>query len=133
MQVHSVELPLKGFGAAPTPARVELASLTTFDRLKRAAIIFGAFVLGALVFLPVPIVHLVLVPGALVLGVVFALVRLRQQEIFRSVQGRCPFCGTEQTFTVMGRFRLPKKLHCSSCQRQLTLEEATTVPPRSPT
>lgn len=133
MEIRSVELPLKGFGVAATRAQVEFGSLTTVDRLKRAALILGAFLLAALIFLPVPLVHLVLVPGALILGVGFALTRLRQQEIFRTAQGRCPFCGTEQSFTVMGPFRLPKKLNCASCQRQLILEEPTSAPLRFPT
>jgi hypothetical protein len=46
---------------------------------------------------------------------------LRQREIFRQVEGRCPFCGTQQTFNVMGRFQLPKRLYCGNCQRELEL------------
>src|ERR671936_427022 len=105
METRTMDLPLKGFGERPSRARVELA---------------------ALIALPIPIVHLVLVPGAIVLGVVLALVRLRQREIFQVVEGDCPFCGTRQRFTVMGRFRLPKSVHCISCRRQLSLEPPTT-------
>lgn len=133
MEVRSLELPLKGFGAPATRAQVEFYSLSPAERLKRAAVIFGAFMLAAVVFLPVPLVHLVIVPGALVLGVVFALVRLNQREIFRSVVGQCPFCGAEQRFTALGRFRVPKTLNCSNCQRQLVLEEPTSGPRHSPT
>jgi len=133
MEVRSLELPLKGFGAAPTLAEVELYELSPTDRLKRAAMIFGAGVVAALVFLPVPLVHLFIVPGALVLGVILALVRLQQRDIFRSVEGSCPFCGTKQRFTALGKVRIPKALNCSSCQRQLVLEGPTTEPQRSPT
>jgi hypothetical protein len=62
------------------------------------------------------------VPGGLTLGLIFALIRLRQSEVFRSVRGRCPFCGTEQSFTVMGRFRLPKDVICAKCHRRLELQ-----------
>jgi hypothetical protein len=133
MEVRSLELPLKGFGAPPSLAEVEFYELSPADRFKRAAMIFGAALVAALVFLPVPLVHLVIVPGALLLGIVLALVRLRQREIFRSVQGRCPFCGTEQRFTALGKFRIPKTLNCSSCQRQLILEAPTNEPLHSPT
>jgi hypothetical protein len=133
VEVRSIQLPLKGFGAPATEAQVEFYELSPSDRLKRAAGIFGAFLVAALVFLPVPLVHLVIVPGALVLGVVFAMVRLRQREIFRSVVGRCPFCGAEQRFTALGKFRVPKTLNCSTCQRQLILEEPTTELQHSPT
>ncbi|MEO8089008.1 MAG: hypothetical protein ABI703_01780 [Gemmatimonadales bacterium] len=126
MEVRLLELPLRGFGADPTPARVELDVLTPADRLKRSATILGISVVAAAIALPIPLVHLVFVPGALVAGIVMAIVRLQQGEIFRSASGRCPYCGTEQGFTVMGRFRLPKKLYCRACQRQLVLEGSTT-------
>jgi hypothetical protein len=133
MEVRSLQGFLRGFGAKPTVAHIELNTLTLTDRLKRAATIFGLAMVLALIAIPIPLVHFILVPGALLMGVVLALVRLGQSEVFRTATGCCPFCGKEQSFSVMGRFRLPKKLYCSSCQRQLLLEEPTTVPPRSPT
>ena len=123
MELRALELRLKGFGAPATRARVELAELSRTERLRRAGMIFLWFLLVALVAIPIPLVHFVLVPGALLLGIVLAVRRLGQGEIFREVQGRCPFCGAEQSFQVMGRFRLPKTLHCSSCGRELVLEE----------
>jgi hypothetical protein len=133
MEVRSMQGSLRGFGAQPTVAHVELNSLSLADRVKRAATIFGLGVVLALIAIPIPLVHFVLVPGALLAGLVLAIVRLGQAEVFRTATGRCPFCGQQQSLSVMGRFRLPKKLHCSSCQRQLILDEPTIVPPRSPT
>lgn len=133
MEVRSREFPLRGFGAQPTPAHVELATLTLSERLTRAATALGLSLILALIAIPIPLVHFVLVPGALLLGAVFAIVRWRQREIFRAARGRCPFCGTAQNFTVMGRFSLPKTLHCASCQRELVLENPTSAPPHSPT
>ena len=133
MEVRSLQGSLRGFGVKPTVAYLQLNTLTLADRLKRAATIFGLGIVLALIAIPIPIVHFLLVPGALLIGTVLALVRLGQGEVFRTTTGRCPFCGQEQSFSVMGRFRLPKKLHCSSCQRQLLLEEATIAPPHSPT
>jgi hypothetical protein len=121
MGTRELELPLKGFGAPPTPAQVELSVLTPAERAKRALATLGVFLIVALIGIPIPIVHFVLVPGALVLGVILALARARQQTVFERVEGRCPFCGTSQSFTVMGRFRLPKALNCVNCQRHLVL------------
>jgi hypothetical protein len=132
MEVRSVDLPLKGFGAPSTSAHIELLDLSLTDRLKRAAIIFGLGVALALIALPIPLVHFVLVPAALLLGGVLALIRLRQKQIFHSVQGNCPFCGTHQRFSIMGKFKLPKQINCGSCQRQLLLEP-TSESPHSPT
>jgi hypothetical protein len=116
-----MHVPLTGFGAPATDASVELAILDPGDRVKRAALVFGVFLLVALGAIPIPLVHFVLVPTALLLGIGLGANRLRQREIFQGVEGRCPFCGTEQTFTVMGPFRLPKRLHCGTCQRELEL------------
>jgi hypothetical protein len=133
MEIRTLEVPLRGFGAQPSHACVEFATLTLADRLKRAATIFGLGLLLALIAIPIPLVHLILVPGALLLGTALAAVRLSQRDIFQTAHGRCPFCGTDQSFSVMGRFRLPKRLYCASCQRELMLEEPTSVPPHSPT
>ena len=133
MEVRSLQGSLRGFGAQPAVAHIELNTLTLSDRLKRAATIFGLGVVLALIAIPIPLVHFILVPGALLAGATLAIVRLAQAEVFRTATGRCPFCGKEQRFSVAGRFRLPKTLYCSSCQRQLILEEPTTVPPHSPT
>jgi hypothetical protein len=133
MEVRSLQGILRGFGAKSTVAYIELNTLTLADRFKRAATIFGLGLVLALIAIPIPLVHFVLVPGALLAGAVLASVRLGQAEVFRTATGRCPFCGKAQSFSVMGRFRLPKKLYCSSCQRQLFLEEPTTVPPHFPT
>ena len=133
MEVRSLQGILRGFGVKPSVAHIELNTLTPADRFKRAATIFGLGLVLALIALPIPLVHFILVPGALLVGAVLAIIRLGQAEVFRTATGRCPFCGKDQRFSVMGRFRLPKKLYCSSCQRQLLLEEPTTVPPRSPT
>ena len=83
---------------------------------------FGAFVAVAIIALPIPIVHFVVVPGGLLLAFSLGLLRLREGKVFRSVDGRCPFCGTDQAFAVLGRFRLPREVDCLNCHRRLTLE-----------
>ena len=121
MTTRTLELRLHGFGAPPAPARAEIAELAAADRFKRAAVVFGAFVAVAIVALPIPIVHFMLVPGGLLLAFVLGGLRLREDAIFRDVSGGCPFCGTEQHFPLFGRYRLPKDVHCANCGRKLTL------------
>jgi len=122
VNLRTLNLRLKGFGAPPAPARVEVAELSKAERLKRAAVVFGAFLAVSVIALPIPIVHFVLVPGGLLLAVSLGLLRLREGEVFRAVNGRCPFCGTDQAFSVLGRFRLPREVDCAACHRRLTLE-----------
>ena len=118
----TIELSLKGFGAPPAPARAEVAILSSRERLKRAAVTFGAFIAVALIALPIPIVHFVVVPGGLLLAFVLGGLRLSEGEIFRGAEGQCPFCGTAQSFHLFGRFRLPKDLSCKHCGRKVVLQ-----------
>ena len=123
MVSRTLEVPLKGFGAAPTEARIVVESLDLKGRLKRGGGMAVAGMALALIALPIPLVHLVLVPGALVLGLGLGAIRAGQREIFSLAEGTCPFCGTAQRLGLAGRvFRLPRKVHCSNCQRELDLE-----------
>ncbi len=135
MQTLWLELPLRGPGAEPRTARVEIGVLEPLDRLKRAGSAFGVGLAAAALAVLIPIVHFVLVPSALLLGLGVGIRRLGQGRTFRGGAGACPYCGAQQQFTLLGRFHLPKALYCSSCQRELYLEEAspTISPPRSPT
>ena len=133
METRSLELPLRGPGAEPRTALVEIGILDPADRLKRAGLAFGAGLAVAVIAVPIPIVHLILVPGALLIGTVLGARRLGQGETFRGAAGCCPYCGTQQQFTLLGRFRLPKTIYCSTCQRELYLDRVTISPQRFPT
>jgi hypothetical protein len=122
MQLRTHSLPLKGFGSSATEATVQTAVLSPADRLKRAGTILLIGIAVAAGALPIPIIHLFLPPIALLLGLVLGANRLRHSEVFRSARGRCPFCGTQQSFSVMGRFELPKSVNCSNCHRRLELQ-----------
>lgn len=126
MITRTIDLQLRGFGALPATARAEVAELSPVDRLKRAAVVFGAFIAVAVVALPIPIVHFVLVPAGLLLAFTLGAWRLREGVIFRGVEGRCPLCGAEQRFPLMGRFRVPRPVDCEHCRRRLTLEPRET-------
>ena len=126
MITRTIDLQLRGFGAPPATARAEVAELSPVDRLKRAAVVFGAFIAVAVVALPIPIVHFVLVPAGLLLAFTLGAWRLREGVIFRGVEGRCPLCGAEQRFPLMGRFRVPRPVDCEHCRRRLTLEPRET-------
>jgi ribosomal protein S27AE len=123
VRTRSLELALRGIGAAPSVAQVDIEVLNPADRLKRAGLAFAAGLAVAILGVPIPIVHFVLVPGALLVGLGVALYRLRQGETFQRAKGRCPYCGSEQTFTLFGGFQLPKRLDCGACHRDLYLAE----------
>jgi hypothetical protein len=123
METRSLNAALKGFGAPPSSALVVVERLTGSQRVRRAAGVAGLGLVAALIALPIPVVHFVLVPGSLLLGLVLGAMRLTQREIFRSAEGPCPFCGTRQRLGLAGKsFRLPRRVHCSACGRELDLD-----------
>jgi hypothetical protein len=122
MATRSLAASLKGFGAPATPAELVVETLGLGDRVRRAALAFAAGAALAIIALPIPLVHFVLVPGALLLGLIFAGLRLNQREIIRSAKGACPYCGTRQRLGLAGRvFRLPREVFCERCRRPLDL------------
>ncbi len=122
MNTRSLTVPLTGFGIAPTQASVVVAQLTLRERVARSARVVGAGLLAALIALPIPLVHFVFVPGAVLTGLTLGVIRLQQREIFESAEAPCPYCGTVQRLGLAGRtFRLPRAVHCHNCGRQLDL------------
>jgi hypothetical protein len=122
VSTRSLTAPLKGFGQAPTLARLVVAELTLRQRVGRAGTVLGAGLVAALIALPIPLVHFIFVPTALLVGVGLAAMRMRQREIFESAEAPCPYCGTVQRLGLAGRkFRLPRAVHCRSCGRALEL------------
>jgi hypothetical protein len=122
MPTRSLTLPLSGYGRPATDAHVIVETLSAKDRLVRAASVALAGLVLALIFIPIPLVHFVLVPGALVLGFVLGALRLKQREIFSFAEGRCPYCGADQRLGLRGKaFRLPRRVSCRECRRDLDL------------
>lgn len=123
MSTQTVNASLRGFGTRPTSATLVVERLTAGRRVARAAAALGLGVAAAAVALPIPVVHFVLVPGSLLVGLIIAVVRLSQREIVRTAEGACPFCGTRQRLGLAGRkYRLPRRVHCSSCGQELDLD-----------
>jgi hypothetical protein len=124
METHTLAATLKGFGAQPTAAAVVVERLTPGRRAARAGAMVGYGLIAALIALPIPVVHFMLVPGSLLVGGLMGAIRLAQREIFRSAEGPCPFCGTRQKLALAGKsFRLPLRLHCNHCGRELDLQQ----------
>jgi hypothetical protein len=122
MTTETLTVPLRGFGAPPTSATLVVERLSPRRRLTRAAAVLGLGIAAAAIALPIPLVHFVLVPGSLLVGLVLAAMRLSQREIVQTAEGNCPFCGARQRLGLAGRkFSLPRRVHCSSCGRELDL------------
>ncbi|MFN8651661.1 MAG: hypothetical protein U0133_07145 [Gemmatimonadales bacterium] len=124
MTTHPVTLPLTGFGAAPSQATLEIGTLSTVERLKRAGLAPVIGLLVSIAVLPIPIVHFAVPPVALLLGIVLGLRRLTQGRIITRAEGSCPFCGTVQTLGLNGSsYRMPRELKCQHCLKSFTIAD----------
>lgn len=124
MPLTHPSLGITGIGTPTLPATTEVRTLSAPERLRRAALAPALGVGVALIVLPIPIVHLFVPPLALIGGVAVGVRRLGQRELFVSVRGTCPCCGTEQSFGLSGaRYRVPQELKCRSCLQLLQLDE----------
>jgi hypothetical protein len=116
-------LALKGFGVPATAVAVLTRRLALSQRLARAGRAFGMALAAALIMLPIPIIHIIGPPAAIVIGLVLAIRRLGEGEIFVSAEGPCPFCQESQRLGLAGsRYRVPCTLSCSSCRQPLQLQ-----------
>lgn len=110
---------VSGYHGAATPAVVRVE---TFDRVARwrrsvrgLLQCWGAAILSIFI----PVAHFFLVPGFLVAGVVLFFRRRTAEIVVRSMQGRCPDCGTDQTFDAPARWASEFTVDCRQCHRRL--------------
>jgi hypothetical protein len=123
MDTRSIELPLTALGDPPSTAEVRVVALSPAERMRRAAVALGLGIAAALIAVPIPLAHFLLVPGGLLVGIVLAARRMQEREVFEGARGRCPHCGADQRFKLFGGFRLPKRLDCEACHHDLFIGE----------
>jgi len=123
---RTVQACLTVFGARPTPATVEVVDLSSLARLRRSVAGLAACWGGAGVAVFFPVLHLVLVPGLLVTGVVLAVLLGRQSRKVVSVRGVCPRCLSEQAYDTSGRVQRAQLITCPACHTNLTLTTGQT-------
>ncbi len=93
------------------------------DRAKRAVIALVGFWIAAAASLPIPVAHLVLVPGFFIAGPVLAFLRLRMRESKETVVGICPRNNANITIKLENTDTIPKYTYCPECQGALQIVE----------
>jgi hypothetical protein len=120
---RGIEVPasLTVFGAPAAHASATIVRHSMGRRAARALVALGACWGLALVAVFIPLAHFVLVPGLFLIGVILATYRAREAWSIVTVQGQCPRCRLEQTFTSAGRARGQSVVHCPNCKNELAL------------
>ncbi|MBA2291351.1 MAG: hypothetical protein H0W15_02725 [Gemmatimonadales bacterium] len=133
MPERSATLTLSTDGAASTHATTTVTVFSPRQRTRRAivALLIGAAAAAALI--PIPIIHLVGIPLALLTAIVIAVKQLRVAARLGRVGVACPKCAAPQA--IGGGFGFPSidgpiPMTCDSCRRLLTLtvEPGPTAP-----
>lgn len=109
------------FGAPPAPATARVARQSPSDRVRRVLGALGIFWGLAVPAVFMPVAHFILVPSLVLVGVVTAVLRSREDVRLLGARGRCPRCGVEQDFPGGGRFHGEQALDCPHCHNRLTL------------
>jgi hypothetical protein len=118
-------------GHADTPAVASVVLHPRSDRVRRAIRSWLGLWGLAIAAVFVPLLHFVLVPGLLLLGMVMGLLRLREHGTIVSVRGACPACGVPQAIEVGAPLRADVALRCEACGRPLWLHGADRSAPAS--
>ena len=105
----------------PTELRADVRELSSAERYRRAAASAGLLLLGALLALPIPVVHLVATPSFLVAAAVVATRTVRETSRYERVSGPCPACEADGELPVPPSAKLPITLPCPACGEFLTI------------
>ncbi len=118
LRSRPIQVEVRGQGGYTVTGTLFIDSLTAGARARRAlrtfAILFGL----AVVSVPIPPIHWLLVPGFLIASIVMFFVRLATPELLRG-DVPCPKCHT--TFPLESQPPTwPLDLTCHQCKAQLT-------------
>lgn len=88
---------------------------TPHDRRIRAIKALAALWGGAVLLIPVPPIHLVLIPAFLIAGPVVAYKRYKTSIAANHVVGTCPTCKQDMNLTLQTTDHLPMWKYCPKC------------------
>jgi len=111
-------------GKSGGAGEVEYSRPSIGERLRKAGKLVLLGMVAVVVFLPIPLMHLVGVLGFLAL-LGLAIHRLRSREVVKGAHGRCPACGAEGSYYVgfgNQRMKFPLATSCPSCHIGLELD-----------
>ncbi len=118
--IVNVEVELVGVNHRE-PATVEVQMWGLPQRRLRCLRTLGIWWGLALVSIAVPILHFILVPLFLLIGLVAAPVAMQRKSMVLGGKGRCPFCA-EPFVIVAHPDRWPLRDICTACHRHVSIE-----------
>lgn len=124
MPTQTVTVTLESWGGTVTTAPGILQRFTPVQRVTRAGVILLIGIGAAALLIPIPIIHMVGIPVALLAALVMAGRQLTIASRLQPLRLPCPNCGAlNRLGGGLGYRRAmdPIDLNCDSCRRGLTL------------
>lgn len=124
MVARPVRVTLEAAGGETTSADGVLREFSLLDRTRRALITLGVGLLCVAVLIPIPIIHLLGIPLALIASVVISIRQFSSTARLDPLRMPCPKCGA--TNRIGGGLGLrhpmqPVERMCEDCRRHLQL------------
>ena len=108
-------------GKPTTDAEVDLIRRPQPERMRRAAIGWGACWALAVVAVFIPLLHFILVPALVIAGPLVGRARWKEKATVLEVRGTCPGCGKPQRVTLQQPASESMPWRCPECGRPLVL------------
>ena len=96
-------------------------SFNKADRTKRAITIWVLCWIGAVVSIPIILIHYILIPAFLIAGPVLARSRLKQTIEMEKVDGHCPHHDGPFSLKMEKTDSLPKWAYCPECDKGIQI------------
>lgn len=106
--------------AVVSHSTLSVIPLTSYERWKAAFLTLLVWWIGAVLMVPVPVLHFILVPLALVGGLIAFVFRICMTHRRPLVEIRCPNCQTELLLK-QSAFRWPIYEMCNACRTELKI------------
>jgi len=114
---------------AEQPGVLRLTIFSASDRLVRGLVMLLAGWAIAALAIPIPIVHLIVLPIFFLGTPFFAYKRYRLIRSMESVEGTCPRCSQTVTIKLETDDKLPKWTYCPACSGSVQLVQASAAAP----
>ncbi len=95
------------------------------DRTKRAITIWVLCWVGAVVSIPIILLHYILIPAFIIAGPVMARSKLKQTVEMEKVEGHCPHHDGPFSLKMEKTDNLPKWAYCPVCDKSIQIVEKT--------
>lgn len=95
---------------------------TPHDRFVRAIKALGALWGMAVLLIPVPPIHLILIPAFLIAGPVVAYRRYITSVVANHVTGACPTCKQDMKLALQPADRVPTWKYCPKCNAPVHID-----------